>query len=200
MEYFLYIPFSFLALISSIMVISAKNPIHSVFYLVLVFLNTAVLFLFLGLEFFAIIFIIVYVGAIAILFLFVVMMLNIKLVEINENMLRYIPLGSLIGLIFMIEILLMLDHDFVLLHFTKNINEIIVFWDIKYIKWENLASLGQVLYINYIYFFILAGIILLVAMIGAIVLTLHFQSNIKRQDVFLQTSRHFKKSIKWNNN
>ena len=182
------------------MVISAKNPIHSVFYLVLVFLNTAVLFLFLGLEFFAIIFIIVYVGAIAILFLFVVMMLNIKLVEINENMLRYIPLGSLIGLIFMIEILLMLDHDFVLLHFTKNINEIMVFWDIKYIKWENLASLGQVLYINYIYFFILAGIILLVAMIGAIVLTLHFQSNIKRQDVFLQTSRHFKKSIKWNNN
>ena len=176
------------------MVISAKNPIHSVFYLVLVFLNTAILFLQLGLEFFAIIFIIVYVGAIAILFLFVVMMLNIRLIEINENMLRYLPLGSLMGLIFILEILLIIDHDFTILRY-KNTKDIVL-WQ-NFVKDNtNLELLGNVLYTKYVYFFILAGIILLVAMIGAIVLTLESHNNVKRQEVFLQTNRQIKESIK----
>lgn len=194
MEFIYFLPFSVFALISSIMVISAKNPIHSVFYLVLVFLNTAILFLQLGLEFFAIIFIIVYVGAIAILFLFVVMMLNIRLIEINENMLRYLPLGSLMGLIFILEILLIIDHDFTILRY-KNTKDIVL-WQ-NFVKDNtNLELLGNVLYTKYVYFFILAGIILLVAMIGAIVLTLESHNNVKRQEVFLQTNRQIKESIK----
>jgi len=93
------------------MVISAKNPIHSVLFLILVFCNSAGLLMLLGVEFLGIIFIIVYVGAIAILFLFVVMMLNIKLVELNENTLRYLPIGSLIGLIFLFQMFIVLDKD-----------------------------------------------------------------------------------------
>ena len=110
-ESMLFFLFSSIALIASIMVINAKNPVHSVLFLILVFCNSAGLFILLGVEFLAITFIIVYVGAIAILFLFVVMMLNIKLVELNENMLRYLPIGALIGLIFLFEIFLVLENN-----------------------------------------------------------------------------------------
>lgn len=115
----LFFFFSSLAIMSGVMVIRSKNPVNSVLFLVLVFSNATGLLILVDLDFFAMIFLVVYVGAIAILFLFVVMMLNIKIVEINENILRYLPIGGLIGMIFLFEIFLMVYHDLApLLHFS----------------------------------------------------------------------------------
>ena len=112
-DHLLFYLFSSVAILSGIMVIRARNPVHSVLFLIFVFCNVAGLLILLGLDFFAMIFLVVYVGAIAVLFLFVVMMLNIKLVEINENILRYLPIGGLIGLIFLFEIFLIVDSDLI---------------------------------------------------------------------------------------
>jgi NADH-ubiquinone oxidoreductase chain 6 len=109
----LFYLFSSIALVSGVMVITARNPVHSVLFLILVFCNAAGLLILLNLDFFAMIFLVVYVGAIAVLFLFVVMMLNIKLAEINENLLRYLPVGGLIGILFLFEILVVIDNDLI---------------------------------------------------------------------------------------
>jgi NADH-quinone oxidoreductase subunit J len=101
------------AIISSIMVISARNPIHSILFLVLVFFNVAGLLILVDIEFLAIMFIIIYVGAIGILFLFVVMMLNVKVTELNDSFIRYLPIGGIIGLIFLFEVFLVIDNDLV---------------------------------------------------------------------------------------
>ena len=194
-ESILFYLFSSIALIASIMVINSKNPVHSVLYLILVFCNSAGLFILLGVEFLAITFIIVYVGAIAILFLFVVMMLNIKLVELNENMFRYLPIGALIGLIFLFEIFLVLENNLISLNYSLDSNNIHYIWDNKITNYSNIELIGSILYTNNFYLFLVASLILLVAMIGAIILTLYMQTNIKRQDVFKQTSRHFSRSI-----
>jgi len=193
-EFILFLFLSLLMIYGSLMVISAQNPIHSVLYLILVFCSSAAFFIVLGVEFLGIIFMIVYVGAIAILFLFVVMMLNIKLIEFNENILRYLPLSGLIGTIFVIELFLILDKQFIFL--TNVSNDYFYFsWINHFFTFTNIELLGLVLYTKYFYLFILAGLILLVAMIGAIVLTLYFQSNLKRQNVFKQTSRHFSRAV-----
>ena len=194
-ESILFYIFSSIALIASIMVINSKNPVHSVLFLILVFCNSAGLFILLGVEFLAITFIIVYVGAIAILFLFVVMMLNIKLVELNENMLRYLPIGALIGIIFLFEIFLVLENNFISLNYNLDSNNINYIWDNKVTNYTNIELIGNILYTNNFYLFLVASLILLVAMIGAIILTLYMQTNVKRQDVFKQTSRHFSRSI-----
>lgn len=194
-ESILFYLFSGIALIASIMVINSKNPVHSVLYLILVFCNSAGLFILLGVEFLAITFIIVYVGAIAILFLFVVMMLNIKLVELNENMLRYLPIGALIGVIFLFEIFLVLENNLISLNYNLDPNIINNVWDNKVTSYTNIELIGNILYTNNFYLFLVASLILLVAMIGAIILTLYMQTNVKRQDVFKQTSRHFSRSI-----
>lgn len=194
-EYILFYGFAALCLVMSIMVISAKNPIHSVFYLVLVFLNGAGLFILLGVEFLGIIFIIVYVGAIAILFLFIVMMLNIKLVELNENMLRYLPIGALMAIIFFFEIFLLIDNDLISLNYHSSKDLFITSWDSHFINFSNLETLGLHLYTLYFPLFWMASLILLVAMIGAIVLTLHSQVHVKSQEVFKQSSSHFSKSV-----
>jgi NADH-ubiquinone oxidoreductase chain 6 len=112
-ENFLFYFFSSIALISGVMVIRSKNPVHSVLFLILVFCNAAGLLILLHLDFFAMIFLVVYVGAIAVLFLFVVMMLHIKLTEMNENILRYLPVGGIIGLIFLFEVLLVVENDLI---------------------------------------------------------------------------------------
>ena len=109
----LFYLFSSITLVSGVMVITARNPVHSVLFLILVFCNAAGLLILLNLDFFAMIFLVVYVGAIAVLFLFVVMMLNIKLAEINENLLRYLPVGGLIGILFLFEILVVIDNDLI---------------------------------------------------------------------------------------
>ena len=149
-EIFLFYFFSSIAIISAIMVISAKNPIHSILSLILVFCNAAGLFILLEVEFLAMIFLVVYVGAIAILFLFVVMMLNIKLIELNENLLRYLPVGSLVAIIFLLEIFLMIDSDIVpLLNGENNYTLQSVVWSSQLNSLTNIETLGDLIYTHY---------------------------------------------------
>lgn len=196
---FLFYLFSSFALISGVMVIQAKNPVHSVLFLILVFFNSAGLLIMLGLDFFAMIFLVVYVGAIAVLFLFVVMMLNIKLAEINEKRLRYLPIGGLLGILFLLEIFVIVDND--LIPLLKSNGESLSF-SIAFTQWasmreslNNISALGNIIYTYYFYFFCMASLILLVAMIGAIVLTMHKGVSHKRQQVFQQNSREFAKTV-----
>jgi NADH-ubiquinone oxidoreductase chain 6 len=210
-DHLLFYMFSSIVILSGIMVIRAKNPVHSVLFLIFVFCNVAGLLILLGLDFFAMIFLVVYVGAIAVLFLFVVMMLNIKLVEINENILRYLPIGGLIGLIFLFEVFLIVDSDLIpILHldpqfslssaYAAQLDQLAV--DSFYIQWptlvnrvSNIESVGQLIYTYYFYYFIMASLVLLVAMIGAIVLTMHKGVDVKRQEVFEQNTREFTKTV-----
>lgn len=199
---FLFYLFSTLALLSGVMVIQARNPVHSVLFLILVFFNSAGLLLLLGLDFFAMIFLVVYVGAIAVLFLFVVMMLNIKLAEINEKKLRYLPIGGLLGILFLFEIFLIVDNDLIPLLPSNNTLLYRQLSPVDYVEWSffintvtNIQAVGQLIYTYYFYFFLMASLILLVAMIGAIVLTMHKSVGIKRQEVFEQNTREFTKTI-----
>ena len=196
---FLFYLFSSFALVSGVMVIQAKNPVHSVLFLILVFFNSAGLLIMLGLDFFAMIFLVVYVGAIAVLFLFVVMMLNIKLAEINEKRLRYLPIGGLLGILFLLEIFVIVDNDLIpLLDLsTQNANVSLSFtqWASMKDSLNNISALGSIIYTYYFYFFCMASLILLVAMIGAIVLTMHKGVTHKRQQVFQQNSREFAKTV-----
>ena len=180
------------------MVIQAKNPVHSVLFLILVFFNAAGLLILLGLDFFAMIFLVVYVGAIAVLFLFVVMMLNIKLAEINEKRLRYLPVGGFLGLLFLFEIFLIVDND--LIPLIGNAGEYspesgFTQWALFVDSLTNIEALGLLIYTFYFAFFLMASLILLVAMIGAIVLTMHKGVLVKRQQVFQQNTREFAKTI-----
>lgn len=173
MEQILLIIFSIGAIISGFIVISAINPINSVFGLILAFTNVSFILLILEIEFLALLFLIVYIGAIAILFLFVIMMLDIRLVEIFENSTRYLPIGFFIGIIFFLELIILIDEE----------NGFI---NITYDSFTSIEWLGNILYTEGFYYFIISSIILLIAMIGAIVLTLYHESNIKRQDIFTQ--------------
>lgn len=191
--------FSSIALVSSIMVIRAKNPVHSVLFLILVFCNSAALLVLLGLDFFAMILLVVYVGAIAVLFLFVVMMLNIKIAEIHENVLRYLPVGGIIGLIFLLEIFLIVDNDYLPLFEPAIINTNFLTYTAyasKIQSWTNIESVGNLLYTTYFILFLVSSLILLVAMIGAIVLTMHKTAKVKRQDVFQQNAINYQTTIK----
>ena len=199
----LFYLFSSLALISGVMVIQARNPVHSVLFLILVFFNAAGLLVLLGLDFFAMIFLVVYVGAIAVLFLFVVMMLNIKIAEINEKRLRYLPIGGVLGILFLLEVILIVDNDLIPLLFYDNIQALSEFKNLHFIDWSNsiqtstnIQAVGNLIYTYYFYFFLVASLILLVAMIGAIVLTMQKGIRIKRQQVFLQNTRDFAKTIR----
>jgi len=188
-ESLLFYLFGGVTLLSAIMVISARNPVHSVLFLILSFCSSSGLLILLEAEFMAMIFIVVYVGAIAVLFLFVVMMLNIKISEVVEEVYQYLPVGGFIGIIFFLEVILIVDNDFVPL-ISSNGNPT------DYIQWSggidsvsNMSSLGQVLYSYYALAFLMAGIILLVAMIGAIVLTMQIRTTVRRQHIFQQVSR-----------
>lgn len=199
----LFYLFSSLTLMSGIMVIQARNPVHSVLFLILVFFNAAGLLILLGLDFFAMVFLVVYVGAIAVLFLFVVMMLNIKIAEINEKKLRYLPIGGLLGLLFLFEVLLIVDNDLIPLIILDNAEKIQEYQEVFFTNWmsnmetlTNIQAVGNIIYTYYFYFFLMASIILLVAMIGAIVLTMQKGVRIKRQQVFLQNTRDFAKTIR----
>jgi NADH-ubiquinone oxidoreductase chain 6 len=210
---FLFDLFFALAFLSGVMVIQARNPVHSVLFLILVFFNGAALLLLLGLDFFALILLVVYVGAIAVLFLFVVMMLNIKLAEIDEKKLRYLPLGGLVGFLFLFETSLILDADLMpFLHLLKTTSHLsfdnfFLFegqetslpphleWSFLIKTLTNIESVGYLLYTYYFIFFLIASLILLVAMIGAIVLTMHKSVFVKRQQVFVQNSREYGKSV-----
>ena len=172
------------AVASGVLVISARNPVHSVLFLILAFFSAAGLFVLLGAEFLAMIMVVVYVGAVAVLFLFVVMMLDINFVELRQGFLQYLPVGGLIGLVLLIELLLVLGTWVVgpesaqLAVPTPPVAEI-----------SNTEALGRILYTRYFYLFQGAGIILLVAMIGAIVLTLRSREGIRRQKIGDQVRR-----------
>jgi NADH-quinone oxidoreductase subunit J len=171
--------FAGICVASAVMVIAARNPVHSVLYLILTFVNAAGLFVMMGAEFLAMILIVVYVGAVAVLFLFVVMMLDVDFSELKQGALQYLPIGLLIGGMFLAELLLVAQA------ITSPIPTTI----------PNTEAIGLVLYTRYVYFFQAAGMILLVAMVGAIVLTLHHRERVRRQNIAVQVARNPAASI-----
>jgi NADH-quinone oxidoreductase subunit J len=168
---------------SALMVIAARNPVHSVLYLILAFVNAAGLFLLLGAEFLAMILVVVYVGAVAVLFLFVVMMLDVDFAQLREGFLQYLPVGALVGVVFIAEILLVVGAATIGGGAPRVIAEPIPSGI------SNTEAIGLVLYTKYLYFFQLAGAVLLVAMVGAIVLTLRHRAGVKRQNISEQVAR-----------
>ena len=188
-ESILFYLFGAITLLSAIMVISSRNPVHSVLFLILAFCGSSGLLILLEAEFMAMIFIVVYVGAIAVLFLFVVMMLNIKISEVIDEIYQYLPVGGLIGIIFLLEVFIIVDNDFVPLLSNGSGASAYVDWSTQIDNVTNLSSLGQVLYTHYAITFLMAGIVLLVAMIGAIVLTMQIRTTVRRQHIFQQVSR-----------
>jgi NADH-quinone oxidoreductase subunit J len=176
---------------SALMVIAAKNPVHSVLFLILAFVNAAGLFVLMGAEFLAMILIVVYVGAVAVLFLFVVMMLDVDFTELRQGALNYLPFGALVGIIFLVELVLVLGAWVIGPAATHAIASPIP----PLTSVSNTEALGLVLYTRFIYFFQAAGLILLVAMIGAIVLTLRHKPRVKRQVIAEQVARSKATSI-----
>ena len=165
------------------MVIAAKNPVHSVLYLILAFVNAAGLFMLMGAEFLAMILIVVYVGAVLVLFLFVVMMLDVDFAELRQGFLQYLPIGVLVGVVFLAELLLVVGAWVIGPGLPQAIASPIPG------NLTNTEALGRVLYTQYVYYFQASGVVLLVAMIGAIVLTLRHKPNIKRQNISDQVAR-----------
>jgi NADH-quinone oxidoreductase subunit J len=175
--------FSAVMIGAAFMVISSRNPVHSVLFLILAFFNAAGLFVLLGAEFLAMILVVVYVGAVAVLFLFVVMMLDVDFTEMKQGFLQYLPVGGTLGLVVLVEIVLVVGA-----------------WKIGPVPIANVTTpmapgmtntmaLGRVLYTQYVYLFEAAGFILLTAMIGAIVLTLRHKVGVKRQNIAVQNAR-----------
>ena len=175
--------FAGICVASAVMVIASRNPVHSVLFLILAFVNAAGLFVLMGAEFLAMILIVVYVGAVAVLFLFVIMMLDVDFVEMREGFLEYLPIGLVIAGIFLAELLLVAGGWVINPAAVKSITAAIP------ANVSNTEALGLVLYTKYIHYFQLAGMVLLVAMIGAIVLTLRHKAYVKRQDINVQNAR-----------
>src|SRR3569623_3415160 len=168
---------------SAVMVIVSRNPVHSVLYLILAFVNASGLFVLMGAEFLAMILIVGYVGAVAVLFLFVIMMLDVDFLELREGFIQYLPVGLVIGVIFLFELLLTVGAWIINPTVTKTITAPIP------TNVSNTVALGLVLYTKYIHYFQLSGMVLLVAMIGAIVLPLRHKASVKRQDINVQHAR-----------
>ncbi|AXK80161.1 NADH-quinone oxidoreductase subunit J [Pseudolabrys taiwanensis] len=175
--------FAGICVASAFMVIASKNPVHSVLYLILAFVNAAGLFVMMGAEFLAMILIVVYVGAVAVLFLFVVMMLDVDFAQLKQGALQYLPVGLLIGGIFLAELVLVVGAWAIGPGVPTAITAPIP------ANVTNTQALGLVLYTKYVYFFEAAGMILLVAMVGAIVLTLRHKERVKRQSIPVQNAR-----------
>ena len=170
--------------LAGVMVISSRNPVHSVLFLILAFFNSAGLFVLLGAEFLAMLLVVVYVGAVAVLFLFVVMMLDINFAELREGFQRYMPLGLGVGGILLAEILFVFFNREEMPENVNLVSEV-----------SNTRALGRVLYTDYIYLFQVAGLILLVAMIGAITLTLRRRENVRKQSISTQNDRTREETI-----
>ena len=170
------------------MVVSAKNPVHSILFLIFCFFNAAGLFVLLGAEYLAMTLVIVYVGAVAVLFLFVVMMLDINFAELKAGFLRYLPFGGAIALLMFVQLFLILKASTATVHFAAEPTPVVV-------NGTNAQAIGHVLYTQYAYPFIVSGLILLVAMIGAIVLTLRHRGGVRRQNIRSQVHRNAADSI-----
>jgi len=180
---FFYI-FSFITIASALMVITVRNPVHAVLFLILAFFNSAGLFVLLGAEFLAMILVVVYVGAVMVLFLFVVMMLDVDFAEMRAGFMKYLPIGAAVGIILLVELSVIIGAWSISEQSLAQRAAPIPGGDVT-----NTEALGAILYTEYVYFFELAGVILLVAMIGAIVLTLRQREGVKRQDIAAQVGR-----------
>lgn len=183
--------FAAITVASGVMVISARNPVHAVLYLILAFFNSAGLFLLAGAEFLAMVLVVVYVGAVAVLFLFVVMMLDINYLKLREGFLQYLPTGALIGLILLIELALVFGSwtfapDAPLSVGTHMPDPTVV---------SNTDALGRLIYTDYLYLFQAAGLVLLVAMIGTILLTLRSRPGVRKQNIARQNARTKETSV-----
>jgi NADH-quinone oxidoreductase subunit J len=183
--------FAGVTVVAGVMVIAARNPVHSVLFLILAFFNAAGLFVLLGAEFLAMILIVVYVGAVAVLFLFVVMMLDINMVRMREGFLHYLPIGGGIGLILLVEIAVVIGGWGLTPETTAPAATPIPSLDAA----SNTEAIGAVLYTDYVYLFQAAGLILLVAMIGAIVLTHRTRSGVRKQRIGDQLARTREESV-----
>src|SRR5687767_8152682 len=177
--------FATITIASGFMVIASRNPVQSVLFLILAFVNAAGLFLIMGAEFLAMILVVVYVGAVSVLFLFVVMMLDVDFAQLREGFLQYLPIGALIGVIFLMELVLVVGAWAVDPSFVRAPTAAVTVGE----PLTNTEAIGRVLYTQYFYFFQAAGLILLVAMIGAIVLTLRERLGVRRQDISKQVRR-----------
>ena len=180
--FFFYV-FSIIAVASALMVIASRNPVHSVLFLILCFVNAAGLFMLTGAEFLALILIVVYVGAVAVLFLFVTMMLDVDFASLRQGMMQYAPIGVVIGVILLLELVLV-GVSYVMAPEVTSASVVPIAEGVT-----NTRALGQVIYTRYVFLFQLAGGVLLVSMVGAIVLTLQHRVNVKRQNVMRQISR-----------
>jgi len=175
--------FAGICVASAVMVIASRNPVHSVLFLILAFVNASGLFVLMGAEFLAMILVVVYVGAVAVLFLFVIMMLDVDFTELRQGFLEYLPVGLLVGAIFLAELLIVVGGWVISPILAKSITAAIPS-DVT-----NAEAIGLVLYTRYVHYFQLAGAVLLVAMIGAIVLTLRHKASVKRQSIPIQNAR-----------
>jgi NADH-quinone oxidoreductase subunit J len=182
--------FSFILVAAGVMVISARNPVHSVLFLILAFFNAAGLFVLCGAEFLAMVVVVVYVGAVAVLFLFVVMMLDINLLGLREGFIRYLPVGAVVALILLAELLVVLGGWAMVPEMAQGIAAAPTPEALS-----NTHALGRLLYTHYIYLFQVAGLILLVAMIGAIVLTHRRREGVRRQNISDQIKRRAEETI-----
>ncbi len=186
--FFFYL-FSAVAVLSAVMVISARNPVHAVLFLILAFFNASGLFMLAGAEFLALLLIVVYVGAVAVLFLFVVMMLDVDFTSLRSGFLQYAPVGVIVGIVLLLELLL-LAGSFVISPEAAGGSALPIDGAV-----DNMTAIGLVLYTRYIFLFQGAGAVLLVAMIGAIVLTLRHKSNVKRQNPIDQVARRASETL-----
>ncbi|MDB5368198.1 MAG: NADH-quinone oxidoreductase subunit [Rhodospirillales bacterium] len=178
--------FSAILLLAAVLVIASRNPVHSVLWLILAFFNAAGLFVLLGAEFVAMILVIVYVGAVAVLFLFVVMMLDVDLSELRAGFAQYLPLGVLIGLVLLVELIFFVISGWTL---GPALKSAIVAATPDAASVSNTRAIGRLLYTDYVFVFQAAGLVLLVAMIGAIVLTLRQRVGVRKQNIAAQVAR-----------
>ena len=184
-QIFAFYLFSIITVVAAVMVISAKNPVHSVLFLILAFFNSAGLFVLLGAEFLAMVLVVVYVGAVAVLFMFVVMMLDVNIAELRQGFLQYLPLGGIVGLVLLMELAIVVG-GFVI---SPAVSERFAAPIPAPSDIASTEALGNIIYTKYVYFFQAAGIILLVAMIGAIVLTHRSREGTRKQRISEQVNR-----------
>jgi NADH-quinone oxidoreductase subunit J len=177
--------FAALAVASGVLVVSSRNPVHSVLFLIVAFFNAAGLFVLIGAEFLAMILVIVYVGAVAVLFLFVVMMLDIDFVQLRSGFVQYLPIGALVGFILLAELVLVIGSWVV----APGVPRAVAVSAAGGVPLTNTRALGDILYTRYLLAFQMAGLILLVAMVGAIVLTLRHRADVRRQSIPAQLAR-----------
>ncbi|MBL1437182.1 MAG: NADH-quinone oxidoreductase subunit J [Rhodobacteraceae bacterium] len=186
--------FSAVAVASALMVVLSRNPVHSVLWLILTFFSAAGLFVILGAEFVAMLLVIVYVGAVMVLFLFVVMMMDVDFAELKSGMAKYVRIGSLIGLVILIELLMATGFwgGWEMADMAPDMRAAIT---PALTETQNTIAIGSILYTQYVYLFQAAGLILLVAMIGAIVLTMRHRKDVKRQSIVGQIYRDADKAV-----